>query len=78
VAFIHPARASLPSLRRAGRRKGNRLDLGKVELAGGAVDVEPDDIALCVQIDDEAFDDLPRLDAWGAFQFDVKAVRLRI
>src|SRR5713226_3174920 len=66
------------SFRGAGRRKGDRLDLGEVELAGGVVDIEPDDIAVCVEIDDKAFDNLPRLDAWGAFELDIKTVRLGI
>jgi hypothetical protein len=66
------------SFRRAGGRQGNRLDPGQVELAGSVVDVEPDDIALGVEIDDEAFDNLPRLDPWCALQLDIKTVCLRI
>src|ERR1700674_4429549 len=66
------------SFRCAGRWKRNRLYLGQVELAGGVIDIEPDDIALCVEIDDEAFDNLPRLDTWGALELDIETVRLGI
>jgi hypothetical protein len=48
---------ALGSLRRARRRKGNRLDFGQVELAGGMVDIEPDNFAVGVEVDDETCDD---------------------
>src|SRR5262249_33533729 len=69
---------ALASLRRARRRKGNRLDLGQVELAGGMTDVEPNDFAVGIEVDDETRDDLSGLRARRALEFDIKAVRLRI
>src|SRR5207249_2240946 len=75
---LRGVQVSALSFRRAGRRQGDRLDLGEVELAGGVVDIEADDIALCVEIDDEPFNDFPCLDARAALQLDVETVRLRI
>src|ERR1700751_3328955 len=68
----------LASLRRAGRRKGDRLDFGQVELAGGMIDVEPDNFAVGIEVDHETCDDLSSLGARRAFEFDIKAVRFRI
>jgi hypothetical protein len=70
--------AVYPSLRRAHRRQRNRLDAGKVELARGMVDIEPDHVAIGVKIDIEPFDNLPRLRAGRAFELDIEAVRVRI
>src|SRR4051812_19809842 len=42
------------------------------------VDVEADDVAVVVEIDDEPFDDLSRLHARHVLELDVEAVRLRI
>ena len=38
-----------------------RLDFQQIELARRIVDVEADDITLCVEIGDQAFDDLSLL-----------------
>src|SRR5215813_8780956 len=68
----------LASLRGARRRKGDRLDFGEVELAGGMVDVESDHFAIGIEVDDETCDDLSGLGARRALEFDIKAVRFRI
>src|SRR5262245_57825104 len=66
------------SLRGTRRRKGDRLDLGQVELAGGMVDVEPDNFAVGIEVDHETCDDLPSLGARRALELDIEAVRFRI
>src|SRR5262249_25633311 len=66
------------SLRCARRRKGDRLDFGQVELARGMIDVEPDDVAVGVEIDDESRDNLARFGARHVLQLDIKAIRLRV
>src|SRR4051794_12646306 len=73
-----PAHDECPSLRRAHRRQRNRLDAGKLELARGMIDIEPDHVAIGIEIDIEPFDNLPRLRARRALQLDIEAVRLRI
>ena len=35
-------------------------------------------LAMWKEIDDKTFDNLPRLDAWGALELDIKTVRLGI
>src|SRR3984893_13851853 len=71
-------RQSVESFRRGCRWKGNRLDLGQVELAGGMVDIKPDDIAVGVEVDNETFNDLSCLNAGGALELDIKTIGLRI
>src|SRR5262245_56078651 len=68
----------LASLRGARRRKGDRLDFGQIELAGGMVDVESDHFAVGIEVDHETCDDLSGLGARRALEFDIKAVRFRI
>src|SRR3954454_46478 len=77
-ARVKPAHDERPSLRRARRRKRNRLDPGKVELARRMIDIEADHVAVGVEINVETFDNLPRLRARRALQLDIEAVRLRI
>jgi hypothetical protein len=77
-ARVKPAHDEYPSLRRAHRRQRNGLDPGKIELAGRMIDIEPDHVAIGVEIDIETFDNLPRLRAGCALQLDIEAVRLRI
>ena len=66
------------SLGRARRRQRDRLDLGQIELAGSAIDVEADDVAVGVKIDDQPLDNLSGLGAGRVGQFDVEAVGLGI
>src|SRR5262245_29187252 len=68
----------LASLRGARRRKGDGLDFGQDELAGGMVDVESDHFAVGIEVNDETCDDLSGLGARRALEFDIKAVRFRI
>src|SRR5215471_14159859 len=68
----------LASLRGARRRKGDRLDLGQVELAGGMIDIESDNFTVGIEVDHETCDDLSGLGARCALEFDIKAVRFRI
>src|SRR4051794_16800098 len=77
-ARVKPAHDERPSHRRARRRKRNRLDPGKVELARRMIDIEADHVAVGVEINVETFDNLPRLRARRALQLDIEAVRLRI
>ena len=42
------------------------------------IDVEADNIAIGIEIDDEARDDLPRLCSWRALELDTETVGLRI
>jgi hypothetical protein len=42
-------------------RQRDRLDLGEVELARRVVDIEADDLAVCIEIDNKTLDDFPRL-----------------
>src|SRR5436309_16036225 len=68
----------VPSFGGACGRKSYRLDLRQVELVRGVVDIESNDSALCIEIDVEPLDDLPRLGARRILQLDVETVRLRI
>src|SRR3954453_18416032 len=65
------------SLRRVQRQR-NRLDAGEIKLVRRVVDIEPDHVAIGIEIDIEPFDNLPRLRARRALQLDIEAVRLRI
>jgi len=65
------------SLRRVQRQR-NRLDAGEIKLVRRVVDIEPDHIAIGIEIDIEPFDNFPRLRARRTLQFDIEAVRLRI
>jgi len=75
---IRATRSSRYSLRRLNRRQRDRLDLGEVELPGGVLNVKTDNIAVGVEVHDEAVDNLARFGARRGLQLDVEAVRLRI
>src|SRR5690348_16121911 len=66
------------SLRRSRGRKCNGLDLRRIELARGMVDVEANNLAFFIEVDIETERDLPRLDARNVFQLDVEAVGVRV
>src|SRR2546423_4350527 len=75
--FLPPAPSLRPpesSFRRVGRWQDDRLDRPQIELARGAVDVETDDVAVRIEVDQQTLDDLARLDVGRGFQLDVKAV----
>ena len=65
-----------PAVRRRRPEAGeiDRFDLGKIEVLGGVVDVEADDEALGIEVDDEARGYFSRLDAGSAAELDVEAV----
>src|SRR3954463_11735914 len=66
------------SLCRMRRRERDRFDARQVELRRRMVDVEPDHIAVRVQIDHQAIGYFAGFHAGRVFQLDIEAVRLRI
>jgi hypothetical protein len=76
---LHRARETdrASSLRRVQRQR-NRFDAGKIKLARRGIDIEPEHIAVGIEIDIEPLDNLPRLGARRALQLDIEAVRLRV
>jgi hypothetical protein len=65
-----------PAICRAHRRQRNRLDAGEIELARPMIDIEPDHVAIGVEIDYQALDNLTRLSGGTTLQFDAKTVLL--
>src|SRR6185295_3917386 len=74
----YPNPVAAMSLRRARRRKRDGFHLRQVKLARSVLDVEPDHVAIGVEIDDQTLDDLAHLGPRRAVQLDIEAVRFRI
>jgi hypothetical protein len=74
VAALHGGKL----LGRARRGQRNRFNDRQVKLLGGVVDIEANNVALRVEVDDETLHDLPGFNARDILQFDVEAVGFRI
>jgi hypothetical protein len=60
------------------QRQCHRFERGQVEPLGSKVNVEADDLAPLVEVDDDAVGYLARLGARGRLELDIEAVRLRV
>lgn len=60
----------------AGRRERLGFESGKIEELRGVLDIDADDSAFVIEINDHAFLNFTRIHAWSRVQIDVKRIRL--